>query len=110
MERDKALSMAKTWVPSPNALAKTPNEGGKVAGFGMGLLHGSIVPITFIISLFRPDVGIYEAHNNGNWYNAGFLLGLMISLGSSGASQRQARAQAHSRAGRPKLFQIEHKS
>jgi hypothetical protein len=75
----------------------------------MGLLHGSIASITFIISLFRPDVGIYEVHNNGNAYNVGFLLGLMISLGGGRASQRHSRGQAGSGVRLHKLFQIEHK-
>jgi hypothetical protein len=36
------------------------------------------------VSLFNPDVGIYEIHNNGAWYNLGFLLGIMVPL-SGGA-------------------------
>jgi hypothetical protein len=110
MDRDKALTMVKTWVPGPNALAQSPNEGGKVAGFGMGFLHGSIAPITFVLSLFKPEVGIYEVHNNGKAYNVGYLLGLMISLGGSAAGQRRSMGHARSGAPRPKLFQIEHKS
>jgi hypothetical protein len=83
MDRENALSVVKTWLPGPNTLAKSPNEAGKVAGFWLGLLHGGIAPITFIVSLFRQDVHVYEVHNNGAWYNLGFLLGLMGSLGGS---------------------------
>jgi hypothetical protein len=36
------------------------------------------------VSLFNPDVGIYEIHNNGAWYNLGFLLGIVVPL-SGGA-------------------------
>ena len=63
---------------------------GGVAGFWMGLWHGLIAPITFIISLFRDSVNIYEVHNNGNWYDFGFIFGLSISLGGSsrGAKRR----------------------
>jgi hypothetical protein len=43
------------------------------AGFSAGLWHGIIMPITFIVSLFNPNVGIYETNNNGGWY--GFVLG-----------------------------------
>jgi hypothetical protein len=45
------------------------------AGFSAGLWHGIITPITFIVSLFNPNVGIYETNNNGGWYDFGFVLG-----------------------------------
>ena len=61
---------------------------GDVAGFWLGLWHGVIAPITFIISLFSDTVYIYEVHNNGNWYNFGFMFGLSASLGGSGAGSR----------------------
>ncbi|MBN2536534.1 MAG: hypothetical protein JXB88_26865 [Spirochaetales bacterium] len=76
----------------PNNMMNT-KAGGKdrdVAGFFEGLWHGIITPVTFIISLFTRDVNIYEVHNNGGWYNFGFILGLMIILGGSsgGVSKR----------------------
>ena len=61
---------------------------GDVAGFWLGLWHGFIAPITFIISLFSDTVNIYEVHNNGNWYNFGFMFGISVSLGGSGAGSR----------------------
>jgi hypothetical protein len=81
-------------APGPNTLALSPNEEGKVAGFWRGLWHGSIVPITFIISLFKPSVHIYEVHNNGNWYNLGYLLGVMGALGSSRGGASHHRSQS----------------
>ncbi len=56
---------------------------GDVAGFWMGLWHGLIAPITFVISLFSDTVNIYEVHNSGNWYDFGFMFGACISLGGS---------------------------
>jgi hypothetical protein len=87
------LLIAVSCAPGPNSMAKTPNEDGKVAGFWWGLWHGLIAPITFIISLFNHNVTIYEVHNNGGWYNFGFLLGTCIILGGSGggASYRRSR-------------------
>lgn len=59
-------------------------------GFWYGLWHGIISPITFIISLFSDSVGIYEANNNGGWYNFGFILGCgMIFGGGSSASSKK---------------------
>jgi hypothetical protein len=71
-------------APGPNQLVDSPNEDGEVAGFWQGLWHGIIAPFTFVISLFSDNVGVYEAHNNGGWYNFGFLVGLSIILGGSG--------------------------
>jgi len=68
--------------PSIHAL----NPDGKIAGFWMGLWHGVISPITFMISLFTKNVNIYEVYNNGNWYNFGFILGAIIIFGSGGRS------------------------
>lgn len=54
---------------------------GNQAGFWAGVWHGLIIVITFVVSLFTDDVGLYETNNTGWQYNLGFLLGLMISLG-----------------------------
>jgi hypothetical protein len=54
------------------------------AGFWLGLWQGLIIPVAFVVSLFNPDVGIYEIHNSGAWYNLGFLLGIVVPL-SGGA-------------------------
>lgn len=71
-------------APGPNQLAKSPDQEGEVAGFWKGLWHGIIAPITFIVSLFSDNVHMYEVHNNGNWYNLGFLIGMVIILGGGG--------------------------
>lgn len=71
-------------APGPSRAAGTANEEGEMAGFWAGLWHGSIAPITFIVSLFRSDVSIYEVHNNGGWYDLGYMLGLAASVGGSG--------------------------
>jgi predicted membrane protein len=72
----------------PNAMVNTANTEGQVAGFWLGLWHGFISPVTFIISLFNHNVGIYEAFNNGGWYNFGFILGVMIIFGGGGNRSR----------------------
>lgn len=61
-----------------------PPDGGSVAGFWMGLWHGIITPVTFIISLFTDSVSVYEVHNSGGWYDFGFVLGLTVSVGGGG--------------------------
>ena len=70
----------------PNALAHSAGADGKIAGFWLGLWHGFICPVTFIISLFSDKVHFYEVHNNGGWYNFGFVLGACMILGGGGKS------------------------
>lgn len=74
-----------------NAQVGTPDTNGKVAGFWLGLWHGFISPVTFIISLFSKVVGIYEIHNTGNWYNFGFVLGCSIIFGGGVLGARRRR-------------------
>jgi hypothetical protein len=54
------------------------------AGFWLGLWQGIILPVTFVISLFNDNVSVYEVANNGNWYDFGFFLGVLLVLGGSG--------------------------
>lgn len=65
----------------PNPEVGVAPADGDVAGFFPGLWHGIISPITFIISLFTEDVSVYEVHNDGNWYDFGFVLGAGILFG-----------------------------
>ena len=80
--------MNKVFVaPKPNALANTENLDGNVAGFWGGVWHGFISPVTLMISLFNENVGVYEVHNNGAWYNFGFILGTMMIFSGSGGKK-----------------------
>ena len=74
-------------APGPN-VQEGVVQGGEIAGFWLGLWHGVIAPITFVISLFSDTVNVYEIHNNGNWYNLGFVLGAGVLLGGGGAGSR----------------------
>ncbi len=67
-------------APGPNDVEKTPNAKGKIAGFWLGLWQGLIAPITFVISIFTKNVRVYEIHNNGTWYNLGFVIGAGLFL------------------------------
>jgi hypothetical protein len=79
-------------APGSNTAIDTVDEHGIVAGFGRGYWHGMIMPVAFVVSLFDDDIGIYEPHNIGHWYDLGFLLGLSAALGGScGAGGRWGR-------------------
>ena len=70
-----ALLILSSCVAGANPSAHIANEAGDIAGFWLGLLHGVITPVTFVISLFWDNVHIYEVHNSGALYNFGFLWG-----------------------------------
>jgi hypothetical protein len=47
-------------------------------GFLLGLWHGFIFPVAFIVSLFTDKVAIYAVPNNGHWYDFGYFLGIVV--------------------------------
>ena len=47
-------------------------------GFLLGLWHGFIFPVAWIVSLFAPNVAIYAVPNNGGWYDFGYFLGIVV--------------------------------
>ena len=81
-----AAAVGATLLLSSCAAGANPEAGTgqDPAGFWLGLWHGIIVLVTFVISLFSDNVSVYEVVNNGNWYDFGFVLGLLITLGGSG--------------------------
>ena len=71
-------------APGANQSAGTASEHGAVAGFWLGLWHGFIAPFVFVVSLFKRNLNIYEVHNNGLWYNFGYLFGVACFFGGGG--------------------------
>ena len=47
-------------------------------GFWLGLWHGFIFPVAWIVSVFTPSVAIYAVPNNGGWYDFGYFLGIVV--------------------------------
>jgi len=45
-------------------------------GFWLGLWHGFIAPVTFVVSVFTDAVRVYAVPNAGRWYDFGFMLGI----------------------------------
>ena len=78
-------------MPGPNTSEDVANAGTTLAGFWFGLWHGVISPVTFVISLFSNKVNLYEIHNNGGFYNLGFILGIMITFGGSGKATSRGK-------------------
>ena len=76
-------------APGPNHLQGTTGPRDTVAGFWLGLWQGFIAPFVFVISFFKSGLNIYEVHNNGPWYNFGYLCGLMCFFGGGGHQSRR---------------------
>ncbi len=86
-----ALLVMTGCAPGPNSLEKTADDEGRTAGFFFGLWHGFISPVTFVISIFSRNVRLYEVHNNGTWYNFGFVLGAGLFLSGGILGRRKKR-------------------
>ena len=103
MRRSRAVLVALGVVVGGLALAAcapgandVAGSGTELAGFWLGLWHGIITPVTFVISLFNDNVNIYEVHNNGNWYDFGYVFGLSIVFGSGSRAGAHERRRARS--------------
>jgi hypothetical protein len=83
------LNILSGCAPGANQFKGTTSERDGVAGFWLGLWHGFIAPLVFVASLFKSNLDIYEVHNNGAWYNFGYLFGLACFFGGGG--KRTAR-------------------
>jgi len=47
-------------------------------GFLLGLWHGFIFPVAWIVSLFTDRIAIYAVPNSGGWYDFGYFLGIVV--------------------------------
>jgi hypothetical protein len=47
-------------------------------GFLLGVWHGFIFPVAWVLSLFVPDVSVYAVPNNGGWYDFGYFIGVVF--------------------------------
>lgn len=56
-------------------------------GFLLGVWHGFIFPVAWVLSLFFSDVAVYAVPNNGGWYDFGFFIGVVF-LGVGARSTR----------------------
>jgi len=77
-----------------NPVVNPPGQ--HVAGFWPGLWQGLICPFTLIISWFSDRVGVYDVHNNGGWYDFGFVLGASLIFGGGPGSRAARRSNRRS--------------
>src|SRR5579863_8606940 len=61
-------SWASPWAFSPN----------RTVGFGHGLLHGAMMPLSLPSLLLGRDVPIYASNNSGRIYKIGYICGINL--------------------------------
>ena len=58
-------------------------------GFLLGVWHGFIFPVSFILSLFMDDINVYAVPNNGSWYDFGYFVGIVfLGVGARSSKRR----------------------
>ena len=70
-----ALALTACGTATP-FVGKPLEETGQVYGFFYGFWDGITAILAFIGNLLGGHFGIYQIHNDGNWYDLGFLLGV----------------------------------
>jgi len=71
------------------ACAATQSQGTvqpQAPGFLLGLWHGLIFPVAWVLSLFTDNVAVYAVPNNGGWYDFGYFLGILAFGGGAKGS------------------------
>ena len=71
-------------MEAPSAVSPT------APGFWLGVWHGFIFPLSFIVSLFSDKMAVYAVPNNGHWYDFGYFVGIVF-LGVGARSSKRRR-------------------
>ena len=88
MKRVTALALVTLLLAACTASQAPTAVQATAPGFWLGVWHGFIFPVTFIVSLFTDDISIYAVPNNGAWYDAGYFVGIVF-LGVGARSSRR---------------------
>lgn len=65
-----------------SACAGQPPGDPSAPGFFWGVIHGGLMPLEFVVSIFDGDTRIYAYPNSGVWYDFGYLIGVFVWPGS----------------------------
>jgi hypothetical protein len=78
-------------------MATKDSLGLEPANFWRGLWQGLIICLSFVASWFDKNIVLYQANNNGFWYNLGFFIGIAISIGSSASKSNSGDKKTKSK-------------
>ena len=75
----RALALLPIFLLAACAATQAPDTVAPAApGFLLGLWHGFIFPVAWVVSLFTDKVAVYAVPNNGGWYDFGYFLGIVV--------------------------------
>ncbi len=75
----RALALAALLALAACAATQSPNAVAPTApGFWLGLWHGFIFPVDWLVSLFADKAALYAVPNSGGWYDFGYFLGVVV--------------------------------
>jgi hypothetical protein len=58
-------------------------------GFWLGVWHGFVFPVSFILSLFTDNIAVYAVPHNGHWYDFGYFVGIVfLGVGARSSKRR----------------------
>jgi len=58
-------------------------------GFWLGVWHGFVFPVSFVLSLFTDNIAVYAVPNNGHWYDFGYFVGIVfLGVGARSSKRR----------------------
>ena len=78
MIRKPAILAASLALTACAAAQDASSVQAEAPGFLLGVWHGFIFPIAWIVSLFVDKVAVYAVPNNGGWYDFGYFLGVVV--------------------------------
>ena len=92
MNRSRALTLFALALALTACIARQPATAvaPTAPGFLLGVWHGFIFPVAFIVSLFTDQIDVYAVPNNGTWYDAGYFVGICF-LGVGARSSKRRR-------------------
>ena len=81
-----ALALALTACVAQQSMGVIKPE---APGFFLGVWHGFIFPVAFIVSIFTDQIAVYAVPNSGVWYDAGYFVGICFLGVGARSSKRQ---------------------
>ena len=88
MTARRIVILAAALLLSACAATQTVATTAAAPGFWLGVWHGFIFPVAFLVSLFRPEVALYAVPNAGGWYDFGYFVGIVF-LGVGARSSKR---------------------
>ena len=89
MTARRIVILAAALLLSACAATQTVATTAAAPGFWLGVWHGFIFPVAFVISLFSDQIAIYAVPNNGGWYDFGYFVGIVfLGVGARSSKRR----------------------